>query len=160
MPATINFHLTGGAANADPALALGGAHSSVQLSGTAMNNLFDDVEPAEAAAGDVEYRAIDLTNAGDANATVVKAFMDPDSSSADTALAFGLEASPINSTLSIADESTAPAAVSFANYTTVSKLAVPDIANGSYARLWVRRTVTAAAGNTSNDQGTIKVEYA
>ena len=160
MAATINFHLTGGAANSDPTLSLGGVHSSVQLSGTAMNNLFDDVAAAEATAGDTEYRAIDLTNAGDANATVVKAFMDPETSSADTQLDFGIEASPIDSTLSIADESTAPAGVSFAHYTTASKLTVPDIPNGSYARLWVRRVVTAAAGNTSNDTGTIKVEYA
>jgi hypothetical protein len=160
MAATIAFQLTGGAANSDPNASLGGVHSSQALSGTAMNNLFDDVDPAEATAGDVEYRAIDLTNTGDALATVVKAFMDPDSSSADTVLAFGIGASPIGSTLSIANESTAPAGVSFANYTPGSKLTIPDIANGSYARLWVRRTVTAAAGNTSNDQGTIKVEYA
>jgi hypothetical protein len=160
MAATIAFQLTGGAANSDPNASLGGVHSSQALSGTAMNNLFDDVDPAEATAGDVEYRAIDLTNTGNALATVVKAFMDPDSSSADTALAFGIEASPVGSTLSIANESTAPAGVSFANYTSASKLTIPDIPAGNYARLWIRRTVTAAAGNTSNDQGTIKVEYA
>lgn len=160
MAATINFHHTGGASNSDPNLSLGGTHSSAQLSGTAMNNLYDDVSPAEATSGDTEYRAIDLTNAGDATATVVKAFMDPDSSSTATRLDFGLEASPINSTTSIANESTAPAGVTFGTYTTASKLTVPDIANGSYARLWVRRVVDAAAPNTSNDSGTIKVEYA
>jgi hypothetical protein len=125
-----------------------------------MNNLFDDVDPAEATAGDVEYRAIDLTNTGDALATVVKAFMDPDSSSADTVLAFGIGASPIGSTLSIANESTAPAGVSFANYTPGSKLTIPDIPAGNYARLWIRRTVTAGAVNAASDQGTINVDYA
>lgn len=160
MPATINFHLTGGAANSDPNLSLGGASSSVQLSATAMNNLFDDVPPAEAAAGDTEYRAIDLTNAGDALATVVKAFMDPDSTSAATRIDLGVEASPIGSTTSIANESAAPADVTFAHYTSASKLTVPDIPAGGYARLWVRRVVDAAAGNINNDTGTFKIEYA
>ena len=160
MAATINLHLTGGAANADPNLSLGGVHSSVQMSGVAMNNLFDDVGAAEAVAGNTEYRAIDLTNAGDALATVVTAFMDPDSSSADTQVDFGIEASPIGSTLSIADESTAPAGVAFAHYTAAAPLAVPDIAAGAYARLWVRRLVGAAAGNSNNDSGIIVVEYA
>ena len=160
MPANLQFNLTGGASNADPNASLGGASSSNQLSGTPMNNLFDDVEPGEATAGDVEYRAIDIKNVGDANAVVVKAFMDPATSSTDTDLAFGIEASPLGSTLSIANESTAPAGVSFANYTTGSKLTIPDIPNGNYARLWVRRTVGAGAGNTANDSGTINVEYA
>lgn len=160
MAATLQFHLTGGAANADPNASLGGASSSVQLSGTPMNNLFDDVAPGEATAGDVEYRAVDVKNVGDAGAVVVKVFMDPETSSADTALDFGLEASPIDSTTSIADEATAPASVSFAHYTSGSKLTVPDIAAGSYARLWVRRTVTAGATNTASDSGTLNAEYA
>lgn len=160
MAATLAFQLTGGASNADPALALGGVHSSVALSGTAMNNLFDDVSPAEATAGDTEYRAIDITNTGDAAGTVVKIFMDPETSSPSTQLDMGIEASPLGSTLSIANESTAPAGVTFAHYNTGSKLALPDIAAAAYCRVWVRRVVSAAAPNTSNDSGTLKVEYA
>lgn len=160
MAATLAFQLTGGASNADPALALGGVHSSVALSGTAMNNLFDDVSPAEATAGDTEYRAIDITNTGDAAGTVVKIFMDPETSSPSTQLDMGIEASPLGSTLSIANESTAPAGVTFAHYNTGSKLALPDIAAAAYCRVWVRRVVSAAAPNTSNDAGTLTVEYA
>ena len=160
MAATLALHLSGGASNADPSLSLGGVSSSVAISGTPANNLFDDVAPAEATAGDVEYRAIDIKNSGDAAALVVKAFMDPETSSASTALDFGIGASPVGSTLSIANESTAPASITFAHYTTGSKLTIPDIPAGNYARLWVRRTVTAGAVNAATDSGTINVEYA
>lgn len=160
MAATLAFQLSGGAANSDPNLSLGGTHSSVALSGTALNNLFDDVSAAEASAGDTEYRAVDITNTGDATSAVTKIFMDPDTSSTSTQLDMGIEASPLGSTLSIANESTAPAGVAFANYTTGSKLTLPDIAAAAYCRVWVRRVVSAAAPNTSNDTGTLKVEYA
>lgn len=160
MAATLAFHLTGGASNADPNLSLGGVHSSVALSATAMNNLFDDVAAGEASAGDTEYRAIDITNTGDATSAVTKIYMDPDTSSPGTQLDMGIEASPLGSTLSIADESTAPAGVTFANYTTASKLALPDIAAAAYCRVWVRRVVGADTGNTSNDAGTLQVEFA
>lgn len=160
MAATLAFQLSGGASNSDPNASLGGTHSSVALSGTAMNNLFDDVSASEASAGDTEYRAIDITNTGDATAVVTKIFMNPDTSSASTQLDMGIEASPLGSTLSIADESTAPAGVTFANYTSASKLALPDIAAAAYCRVWVRRVVSAAAPNTSSDSGTLNVEYA
>jgi hypothetical protein len=160
MAAVLALHLTGGAANADPNASLGGVSSSVAISGTPANNLFDDVAPAEATAGDIEYRALDIKNTGDASAVVIKAFMDPVTSSPSTVLAFGIGASPIGSTLSIANESTAPAGVSFANYTPGSKLTIPDIPAGNYARLWIRRTVTAGAVNAASDQGTINVDYA
>lgn len=160
MAATLQFNLTGGASNSNPALALGGTHSSVQLSATALNNLFDNVSPSEASAGDIEYRAIDVTNVGNATATSAAMYMSTDTSSTSTELDFGMVASPINSVESIANESTAPATVSFAHYNSGSKLTLPDIAAGSYCRLWVRRTVTAGATNTSSDQGTLAVDYA
>lgn len=156
MSATLQLRLTGGASNSDPDASLGGVMSSSQLSATAMNNLFDDVDNAERVAGDVEYRAIDIYNAGDAAATVVKAFMDAITSNADTDLAFGLD----SGTQSIADEDTAPTSVTFANYTSASKLSISDIAAGSAQRLWIRRTVGAGAANDNNDLGTINVEYA
>ena len=160
MAATLAFHLSGGASNSDPNASLGGTHSSVALSGTAMNNLFDDVSAAEATAGDTEYRAIDITNTGDATSTVTKIFMGPETSSTSTQLDMGIEASPLGSTTSIANESTAPAGVTFAHYNTGSKLSLPDIAAAAYCRVWVRRVVSAAAPNTSNDSGTLNVEYA
>jgi len=160
MAAILDYHLTGGASNSDPNASLGGVRSSVTVSGTALNNIFDNVTPGEATSGDMEYRAIDVFNSGDASSTSTEGFMGPETTSTDTQLDFGLEASPIDSTLSIADESTPPAAVTFAHHLTGSRLTFPDIPIGSYARLWIRRVVSAAALNDPNDQGTINVEFA
>lgn len=160
MAATLVWRLTGGASNSDPNASLGGARSSNNVSGTAPNNIFDDVSPAEASAGDTEYRAIDLYNSGDAAATGVVLFNSTETTSSGTTLDFGIEASPIDSTTSIANESTAPIGVSFSHPTSDSKLSIPNIAAGSGARVWVRRVVSAATTNTSNDEGTFTVEYA
>ena len=160
MAATLVWKLTGGAANADPNASIGGVRSSVSLSGTALNNLFDDVSPSEASAGDTEYRAIDLVNTGDAASAGTVVYMSTETTSAGTALDMGIEASPINSTMSIAGESIAPAGVSFAHYTSGSKLSLPAIAAGSCCRVWFKRIVGASTGNLANDQGTFTIEYA
>ncbi|WP_035216982.1 hypothetical protein [Desulfobulbus elongatus] len=160
MSATLIWRITGGADNNDPYASLGGVRSSNIVSEIALNNLFDDVSPAEASAGDTEYRAIDLYNSGDAPATGVVLYNSAETSSAGTTLDFGIEASPIDSTTSIANESTAPIGVSFSHPTSDSKLSIPNIAAGSGARVWVRRVVDAATANTSNDQGTFTIEYA
>ena len=49
-------YLSGGATNSDPSLSIGGAKSSVQVSPSKLNNLYDDISGDEAAAGRVDYR--------------------------------------------------------------------------------------------------------
>jgi hypothetical protein len=158
MAASLQFRLTGGASNSDPALSLGGVASSTQLSGTPLNNLFDNVSSAEAAAGDVEYRAISLYNAGDASATAVKIWISSDTTSASTEIDIALD----SGTQSVADENTAPSSptLTFSHPAVGSKLSVSDISASGAQRVWIRRTVTAGAGNLSADSGTISVEYA
>lgn len=157
MAANLQLFLTGGGSNSDPNASLGGVKSSTQLSATPMNNLFDNVDPAEAVAGDVEYRAIEIQNNGDAVAQAVKAYLSSDTASAYTEIDLGLE----SGTQTIPNESTAPSGVSFAHYTPGSKLAISDIAaSGGTQRLWLRRTVTAGAPNLNNDICTLKIEYA
>lgn len=162
MSATLVLRLTGGAANADPNAALGGVSSANAVSGTAMNNIFDDVSAAEAVSGDTEYRAIDVYNSGDATAVGVNIWMGTETSSTDSAIDLGKVTSPLNNTESIADESTAPvgAGITFGHYVVGSKLALPDIAAGAYCRIWLKRIVGAAAGNTASDLGTLNWEYA
>lgn len=152
MAATIQYRLTTNN--------LGGAATATELSATAMNNLFDNISPDEASAGDAEYRAIDLHNSGDAAAVAVTVYCNGTTSTG-TDLLFALEESPLASTTAVADESTAPAiSGSFTAYTSASPLAVPDIPAGSYARLWLKRTVTAGTGNLATDTTTLSVEYA
>lgn len=160
MAAILKFNLTGGASNSNGNASLGGTHSANELSATAMNNLFDDVSSAEATAGRTEHRAVDVTNTGDAAATSVAFFMDPETTSPSSQIDAGIAASPIGSTTSVANETTAPSGVTFQHYTSASKLVLPDIPVGGYCRLWLRRVVTAGASGTSNDTGTLNVEYA
>jgi len=152
MAASLEFHLTTNG--------LGGAATSTVLSATALNNLFDNVSPDEASAGDVEYRALDIYNDGDAVAEAVTVYC-PATTSEDTVLRFALEASPIGSTTAIADESTAPSiSGSFADYTSAAPLSVPSIPAGSYARCWLQRSVSMGAGNLALDGTTLSVDYA
>lgn len=156
MAANLVFTLTGGASNAVPDDSLGGVGSSVELSVTPLNNLFDDVTDAEAVAGDIEYRAIDIFNNGDAIATVVSFFFDVQTTSPFTSIQAGLD----STTQTIPDESTVPSAVTFTEPTEISPLAVADIAINGRQRVWIRRTVTAGAENLSDDLGTLSVTYA
>ena len=170
MAAVLELRLTGGSTNTDPNASLGGVMSSTQVdSANPMNNLFDNVSPDEASSGDTEYRAIDVYNSGDATATNVAIYMDPETSSPDTQLDLGYDSANSPHTAdanlpSIASEDEEPTdgtnPISFGHYTSSSKLSLPDIPAGQAVRVWLKRIVSAGAGNTSNDQGTIKVEYA
>lgn len=166
MAAVLEFRLTGGSSNNDPNDSLGGATSSNTLSSTPLNNLFDNVTPSEAAAGDEEYRAIDIWNNGDATAENVSVYMSTTTSSPDSELQFAKE-SPDNTHDgsdqgdTVADESTAPSDVTtFSQYTSSSKLSLPNIPASEGCRLWIKRVISSGADNTPNDQGTITVEYA
>lgn len=165
MAATLEFRLTGGASNTDPNASLGGVMSSTQMP----TNLFDDVQPDEATNGDTEYRAIDVYNSGDATAIGVKIYIDPETSSPDTQIDLGYDATNSPHTAdaalpTIADEGTAPTdgtnAITFGHYNATNKLTLPDIPAGQAVRVWLKRIVNANATNTANDTCTLKVEYA
>lgn len=139
---------------------LGGATTSTPVTlSPSLHNVFDILTLSECLSGDTEYRAIDLYNTGNATATFCAVYSTA-STSTFTELEMGVEASPIGSTTAIADEGTPPAGVSFAVKSSSSKLSLPDIAAGSYVRLWLKRIVTAGAQNMSNDLSTITVEAA
>ena len=139
---------------------LGGAATLTEVSSTPMNNIFDDVDETEAISGDSEYRAVDIYNNGDDTAGVVNVYIGSATTSLDTQLQLGVETSWEDSTTVIANESTAPAGVSFASYNAASKLSCDDVAVGSYGRLWIKRIVDAGATNKRNDTGTITFVFA
>jgi len=150
MASLIQFHYTGGAANADPELSLGGTGSSVELVGTALNNLFENVLPPDTLLGDsVRYRAIDLYNAGDATAEALTFFF------LDTPNVESLVEAWYDSagTQSIVDEETEPVGAS-GNWTTpvqAAQMALANLAAGSRHRIWIKRTVNQFATNLPND---------
>ena len=151
----IQYWLSGGASNSDPALSLGGVKSS-----TSASNYFDDVSSAEASSGDTEYRCVYVHNAH-ATLTLIgaKVFIQANTPSSDTDVAIGLGSSAINGTeQTVADESTAPTGVSFSAPTTFAGgLAIGDLAAGAHKAVWVRRTVNAGAAAYA-DSFTLRVQ--
>jgi hypothetical protein len=136
MAADLKFHYTGGAANSDPDLSLGGTGSSELLNSTALNNLFDNVNPDEISAAPlVEYRAIDISNDGDATAKNIE-FYFTDTTNSESILAAWYDST---GTQSIVNETTEPTGAS-GNWTTpvyASKMAFSNLAAGSTYRLWI-----------------------
>ena len=156
----IEYRLSGGAANTNKQLALGGAMSTAGggvITPGAANNLWDDVTGDESAAGDTEYRCIYVKNAH-ATLTLLGAVAWVDSDPAGGAVeAIGLDSAAVNATAAStsADENTAPTGgtpPSFSSPTTkATGLAIGDIPPGQFKAIWVRRTVapgTSAVAET------------
>ena len=140
---------------------LGGAATGTEVSATAMNNIYDNVSFSEAASGLTgEYRAIDVYNTGDALAISVAIYISSPTTSLDTSIQLGIDASSINSVKSVATELVAPTSVSFATHETGTELSLPDIPSSSYCRVWLKRIVLAGAGNIAEDTATISYSYA
>lgn len=152
----IKYKLSGGAANSDPLLSIGGAKSSVDSSSA----IFDDVSSAEASAGDVEYRCVYiLNNHGSLSYQAAKVWIQAQTPSGDTDVAIGLAAAGLNAAeTAVANENTAPAGVTFsAPSSFAGGLSLGTIPAGQYYGVWVRRTVNAAAASAS-DSFTLRVQ--
>lgn len=150
----IDYRLSGGAANADPDLSLGGVKSS-QL---APADQFDDVNSTESSAGDTEYRCFYVHND---HPTLplqnpVIWFLSNNTSGRVT---MGLGTSAINGVeQTVANENTAPAGVSFSQPASKGAgLALGSIPAGQHKAVWLRRLVAPATGAV-NDTYQIRVE--
>lgn len=152
----IVYRLSGGAANADPLLSLGGARSSAASSAT----IFDDVTSAEALAGDTEYRLVYVHNAHATLSYLTAAiWIQTQTPSASTDVAIGLAAAGLNGVeTAVANENTAPAGVTFSAPSTFGAgLALGTLAPGQHFGVWVKRTVTAGAASAA-DGFTLRVQ--
>lgn len=148
----------GNSLTSTPAESLGKYISTTQVSGTALNNLFDDISGAENAASDVEYRCFFLHNNHGSltyqNAVVYVSGGDP---AGGANVAIGVDttaASPIGQAsaqaLEVADEGTAPSGVSFSLPTTAGTgLSLGNIPAGQCRAVWVRRSATNSAAVTA-----------
>jgi hypothetical protein len=149
--------MSGGAANSDPAAALGGAKSSTSFS---TNAIFDDVSSAEASAGDTEYRCFYVHNA---HATLTlqgaKIWIQAQTSSGDTDVAIALGGEGLNGTAeTVANENTAPSGESFSQPSSFAGgLTIGDLAPGNHYPVWIRRTVNATAASAT-DTWTVRVQ--
>jgi len=156
MAGALQFRLTGGLYNTNPAASLGGGESATPVSMTPMNNIFLNVSPAQRENGVVTYCALSLHNNTGSVITAIKLYMSNETGNLATQLNFGVE---IGTLQEIPDAETAPSSVSFAHYNTENKLALPNIAPGSSVRIWAQRIVQAGAMSDAEDIGAISVEY-
>lgn len=164
--ADIEWRYSGGAANTDPNAALGGAISTAGggvIDNAVKNDLFDDVSPAEATAGDTEYRGIYVkNNHGTLTFQDCRVYHSADSASASDVLDIAIADEAINTTIeTIANEGAAPVGPAFTHPTTyaggIALNGATGLAAAAYRGLWVRRTISAAApsGSITN---TLRVE--
>jgi len=153
----VQYRLSGGAANADPLLSLGGTKSSTAFGA----NFFDDVTSAQSAAGSVEYRCLYVNNS---NATLVYQnaviWIQANTPSADTTLDIGIGTSAINGVeQTTANEATAPTGVTFtAPSAFAAGLVLGSLPAGQHRAVWVRRTVNVGAAAINSDTYTLRVQ--
>lgn len=140
-------------AQADPNASLGDQISTTQITDATLHNLFDKITGDENAASDVEYRCYFVHN-NHASLTWESVVVWLSSETAGGAVAaIGLDPAGVTAkglgsaqAATIANESTAPAGVVFSAPTTKGAgLSIGNIAAGSVAAIWVRRTAANTA---------------
>lgn len=154
----IKLSVTSGAAGdstaqASPNASLGKYVSTTQLTDAILNNLFDAISGDENAASTVDYRCLFVHNN---HATLTwsapKVWLQSETAGGATT-AIGLDPAGVTAkgsaaaqAATIANETTAPAGVTFSAPTTKGAgLAVADVPAGSVFALWVRRTAANTA---------------
>ena len=146
------------------ATSLGDQISTTAWAGGSANDLFDDISGAENAASTVDYRCIFVHNSNGANtlenAVVYLSAETAGGASiavgADTTAASALGSASAQA-LTVANETTAPAGVSFSSPTTVGTgVSLGNIPSGQVKAFWVRRTAANTAA-LSADGVTIAV---
>lgn len=140
-------------AQADPNASLGDQISTTQITDATLHNLFDKITGDENAASDVEYRCFFVHN-NHASLTWESVVVWLSSETAGGAtVAIGLDPAGVTAkgsgsaqAATIANESTAPAGVTFSAPTSKGAgLSIGNIAAGSVAAIWVRRTAANTA---------------
>lgn len=147
------------------ATSLGDQISTTTITDNTLNNLFDDISGAENAASTVDYRCIFVHNSNSANTLQNAAAWLSAETAGGASIAIGVDttaASAIGSAsaqaLTVANETTAPAGVTFSSPTTFGTgISLGSIPAGSCRAIWIRRTAANTAA-LSNDGVTISVQ--
>lgn len=130
----VQYRLSGGLSNANPALALGGPMSSQAVG----PDIFDNVDSLDALRGQVEYRCVYVNNAGPDALPLSLVYVSTPNPVGRIAIGLG---SVGQSEPSVADERTAPAGVIFGGQSINTPVEAPELAAGQSFALWLRRTV-------------------
>lgn len=150
------LRLSGGAANTDPDLALGGIMSTTTaISPTvAEENLFNNFTSSETTLGSTKYRGLYLlNNHGSISLTASAVYVPTQTPSTTTAVAIALAGEGVNATMeTIANETTAPVGETFSAPATFGAgLSTGTLTFGQRYGLWVRVIVDALSPAYNND---------
>jgi hypothetical protein len=164
--ANISWRYSGGSANDDPELSLGGEISSEVIPNAQLGNLFPEVFLPESFSGSEKYRCIYLINTSGID-TLETAYVHISSQTpaASTSVQIGLDPAGIGNGVSpgaaqeIVDEFTPPDGVAFADYpTSGSGLTIGDLGPGEAIAIWVKRTIDPGSSTPLSDPFRIRVE--
>ena len=159
----IQTRLSGGAANSNPNLSIGGVMSSTAWAGGVLHDLFDVITGDENAASTVDYRCVYVRN-GHATLTLLGATVWLTSQTAGGATVdMGLDPAAIGNGTTTgvaatpANETTAPASVTYSSPASkAGGLVIGDIPAGSAKAIWFRRTAANSAA-IDNDGVTLNI---
>jgi hypothetical protein len=156
----LKIRYSGGAANSDQTLSIGGTKSSVEPTDNSLNNIFSDSGGTESLAGSTKYRMVYLHNGhGSLTATATHVYISTNSTSTDTTWEIGKATAGLNATeTAVANEDTAPAGVSFSAHTTYAGgIDLGNIPAGQHYGVWFKRITTGPA--VANDADTTTLKY-
>jgi hypothetical protein len=165
--ANLKYYLSGGVGNVDPNAALGGVRSTT-LVGAGLDNLFADVDAAQAVAGSTKYRCIYFRNE-DANVSgllaPLVAWINQQTTATGDDISIGV-CTAKGDAATIANEDAAPVLSTLVGSAFSAPLtkAAPGIAcpapllQNEYLAVWIKRVVNAGAASDANDQCSITIE--
>lgn len=155
----ILFLLSGGTSNTDTDASLGGVISTTEIVDNTVNNLFALATATESDAGSTKYRGFFVKNShATLTLTSPKIYISSNTPSATTAVTVGLAAETGSPMDTIADEDTAPTAISFVTAVDFANgLSLGDLAPGEVKGVWVKWVIDAATVAT-NDEITFTVK--
>lgn len=159
----LDLRLSGGACNSDPDCALGGVKSNTAICpAVAEENLFNNVDGAEASAGSTKYRGLYLHNDhGSITLANSVVWLPTNTPSADTEIRIALAGEGLNGTMeTVADEDTAPCGESFGcpPATKGAGLSTGNVPTMQHYGIWLRRVVSSCASAQDNDDWQIEWE--
>ncbi len=155
--------ISGGASETDIDNALGGVMSTTTALAPAVaeENVWNNVDGAEASAGSTKYRGLYLLNDhGSLTLENTVIWFTTQTPSGDTVIAMALAGEGLNQTMeTIADEDTAPSGETFTSPATKGAgLSMGNVPFSQRFGFWLRRIVSAAASAFDNDDWAYRIE--
>lgn len=149
----LKFYLSGGAANTDPELSVGGVISNSEVVST-VNGLFTSVSAAQAASGLIDYRCIYLRNTNLVDTVdAMKIWIQAQTSSTDTSIDIGLDPAGLNGVAGT--DPMAPAYSAPSDF--ASGLDMGNLTGDDFYPFWIRRTVNAGASSEAADISQLRI---